>query len=334
MSVELPPARACDRDEIIRLFAGYPFKDYQRRFQEIDPGRLASLLWDMTAPQFDHPHTSARIAWRGQPREAAGFGMVAPHPWHSKVFERPMGRVVHLVNYVNPAAIGPPLLDALLDDARAAGLNHLAARVDGRDWANAQLLESRGFRCVDCSLKMARRIDDMPAEPESQRCPDIEVRPHEPTDLEAVQEIAARSHVHNHFYNDPTLPRAQAIRLFREWIERCARGTATSILTARDADGRIVGFVTLMSNTALARAVGISVGIIDYIVTDAQLAGRGIGRTLLESALEVLAKRHAWAELRTSHDNYRAVNFYLRAGFQAVASDLVFHRWQAERRLD
>lgn len=340
MSVELLPLHPRDRDEMVRLFARYPFKTQQKLTQGIDRDHLAQLLWDLAAPHLGQPRTSAWVAWQRRPREALGFAMMAPHPWHSKVFGRSMGRIVHLVNYTEPEAVGPLLLDAILADARAAALEHLACRVDGQDWPNVHLLESRGFRCVDCSLKMARRLDDLspqagqsaegaPALPDG-----IEIRPFEPPDLDTLQDIAARSHTHNHFYNDPQLGREQVAALFQEWLRRCVGGAARFILVAVNADGQVVGFVTALSSEALARAVGVSVGIIDYIVVDRDVAGHGIGRALLEAALRSLARDHQCAELRTSHDNYRAVAFYGAAGFRIVASDFVFHRWESLPRND
>jgi len=326
MTIELLPVHTRDREDIVRLFAQYPYKTWQKHTQGIDPTRLAQLLWDLAEPQFDKLCTCSLVAWRKHPQEAVGFVVMGPHPWHSEVFGRPMGRILHLVNYMEPETVGPPLLDALLADARAAGIEHLAARVDGQDWPNVHLLESRGFCCVDCSLKLARRLDDLPPESREKESDEIEIRPIEPTDLEAIQRIAARSHTHNHFYNDPSLSRERAAVLFQEWLRRCTRGIAAFMLVATDADSRVVGFVTALSNVALARVVGVSVGIIDYIVVDREVAGRGVGRALLQAALRRLARDHRWVELRTSQDNYRGVSFYSAAGFRLVGSDFVFHR--------
>jgi ribosomal protein S18 acetylase RimI-like enzyme len=329
VSFDLLPLHIRDRDEIVRLFTRYPFKVLQRRTQGIDSYRLAQLLWDLAEPQFGQPRTSAWVAWRRRPREAIGLVLMRPHVWHSQVFGRSMGRIGHLINYVEPTTVGPALLEAVGADARAAGIEQLTCRVDGQDWPNLHLLESQGFRCVDCSLKLAHRLDDFPAAVAEDAPDGIEVRPFDLPDLDALQQIAARSHAHNHFYNDPQLARDRVSALFQEWVHHCAQGAAAFILVAADADSRIVGFVTVLSNTALARVVGVSVGIIDYIVVDRDHAGRGIGRALLRAALRSLAREHQWVELRASEDNYRAVAFYSAAGFQIIGSDFVLHRWEA-----
>jgi len=332
VSVELLPLAPRDRDEIVRLFSRYPFKAEQKRVQGIDCDRLGQLLWELAEPYFGQPRASAWVAWRQRPREALGFAVMAPHPWHSEVFGHSMGRILHLVNYTEPEAVGPPLLDAVLADARAAGLEHLACRVDGQDWPNVHLLESRGFRCVGCSLKMARRLDDLSCQSGGETPEGIEIRAFEPPDLDTLQRIAADSHTCNHFYNDPGLRRDRVAVLFQEWLRRCAGGAARFVLVAANPDGQVVGFVTALSSTALARVVGTSVGVIDYIVTGREVAGRGVGRALLEAALRSLARDHGWAELRTSHDNYRAIAFYSAAGFRIVASDFIFHRWGPQPR--
>ena len=236
---------------------------------------------------------------------------------------------IRLALGAEPSEVGPVLLGRLLEDARRLGIEHLACRIDGSDWPNVHLLESRGFVCVDCSLKMGRTLNDLPENARPSTSP-VRVRAYEPTDLEAMQRIAARSHTHNHFYNDPWLERTRSAALFSEWLRRCAAGAAEFILVAEDEDGKVTGFVTALANKALARVVGVAVGIIDYIVVDRDAEGRGIGRALLGAALARLAGDNRFVELRTSHDNYRAVAFYNTAGFRLLATDFVFHRLESE----
>ena len=323
MALEVLPLKPQDRDAVIGLFERYPYKAYQKRVQGLDAGRLAPLLWTSLERQIGKPRMGAWVAWRAAPREAVALASVSPHPWHGEIFGRAMGRIDHFVNYIEPDTAGPPLIEAVLARTRAAGIAHLAARVDGEDWPNIHLMEGHGFRCVELSEKMVRALAQPPPH---EGVEGVRIRPYGPADLTAVQRVAARSHTHNHFYNDPSLARAQAEAVFAEWIRRCAAGLAKFILVAETAEG-VVGFVTALGNAALARAAGVSVGIIDYIVVDRAAAGKGLGRILLTAALRDLAREHAWAELRTSHHNYRALAFYQAAGFRIVSTDFVFHRW-------
>jgi ribosomal protein S18 acetylase RimI-like enzyme len=324
LTYELLPLTESDRDAIVPLLARYPFKEWQKRVQELDADRLARLLWDLLRQRIQRPEARGWVAWRKQPREAVGLGLVAPHPEHSRVFGLPMGRIEDLVNYVEPETVGPLLLDRLLEDARELGLGHLACRVDGHDWANVQMLEAAGFHCVDCSLKLARRLDGTGRRPVANA--GVRIRPWAPADMPHIQRIAAESHTRNHFYNDPSLNRERAEALFRDWVERCARGLAHFLLVAEDKSGYVDGFVIALTNGRLARMVGVRIGIIDYIVVDREAAGRGIGRALLAEAMDRLAQEHTWVELRTSQDNYGAVGFYTAAGFRLLASDFLFHR--------
>jgi ribosomal protein S18 acetylase RimI-like enzyme len=329
VAFELSAIHEKNRGEVVRLFERYPFKGYQKKVQGIESSRLAALIWDVAEPALRRPETGAWVAWRDRPREAVGLAMATPHGWHSDIFGVAMGRIDHLVNYVEPREVGPLLLDAVVEHARRAGIEHLSSRIDGDDWPNVHLLETRGFRCVELSEKMARRLKDLPRPAEAG---ELRVRPYEPTDLDAIQRIAARSHTHNHFYNDPSLGREPAAAVFGEWLRRCARGLAQFILVAEDADGRVIGFVTALANAALERVVGISVGIIDYIVVDRDAAGKGVGRLLLTAAMQEMARDHQWVELRTSHNNYTALAFYQAAGFRIVSTDFVFHRHEPGKK--
>lgn len=332
MSIELLALQKRDRDEVVGLFTEYPFKAHQKQVQNIDEHRLAQLLWDLSEPLIEKPDARGLLARRLPSEEPVGLSLLTAHPWHSEIFRRRMGRIEHFVNYRDPERAGPPLLEGVLEAARDMGLEHLSCRVDGCDWPNVQLLEAHGFRCVDCSLKMVRALDDLRAKGATRPPAGIEIRPYAHPDLSAVQEIAARSHVRNHFYNDPELMPDRAADLFREWVKRCATRLADFVLVAQDADTKPVGFIIALRNAALARVVGTRVGIVDYIVVDQKQSGKGIGRALLDAALRRMADDHDWAELRTSHDNYGAVAFYNRTGFRTVASDFVFHWWAKPSR--
>ena len=79
---------------------------------------------------------------------------------------------------------------------------------------------------------------------------------------------------------------------------------------------KIVGFVAGDANW-FSRRERKNVGAIHEIVVDPDYQGQGIGTTLMKKILEYFkGKELDTAELWVGDENYRAINFYKRFGFQ------------------
>lgn len=81
-------------------------------------------------------------------------------------------------------------------------------------------------------------------------------------------------------------------------------------------DGKIVGFVAGDANW-FSRREGKRVGAIHEIVVDPEYQGHGVGTALLNTILEYFKKKGLdTAELWVGDENYKAINFYKKFGFQ------------------
>ncbi|GAB6065851.1 GNAT family N-acetyltransferase [Aquifex pyrophilus] len=81
-------------------------------------------------------------------------------------------------------------------------------------------------------------------------------------------------------------------------------------------NGKIVGFVAGDANW-YSRREKKRVGAIHEIVVDPEYQGMGIGTRLMEEILNYFKKKGLdTAELWVGDENYRAINFYKRFGFQ------------------
>jgi len=81
-------------------------------------------------------------------------------------------------------------------------------------------------------------------------------------------------------------------------------------------NGKIVGFVAGDANW-FSRREGKRVGAIHEIVVDPEYQGHGIGTALMNTVLEYFkSKGLDTAELWVGDENYRAINFYKKFGFQ------------------
>jgi mycothiol synthase len=96
-------------------------------------------------------------------------------------------------------------------------------------------------------------------------------------------------------------------------------GDPTTLLLARDADGRLAGFHWLKVEDGEAEVYVLGV--------DPDRAARGLGSALLAAGLDLLAARgHAEVDLYVEADNAPALALYRRAAFRDAAVDVQYRR--------
>jgi ribosomal protein S18 acetylase RimI-like enzyme len=104
-----------------------------------------------------------------------------------------------------------------------------------------------------------------------------------------------------------------------EELSEVAAGEATTLLIARDADGAVIGMLTL----ALFRIpTGVRAWIEDVVV-DERSRGHGAGELLVRRALELTRERGARTVDLTSRPSREAANrLYERLGFEPRETDV------------
>lgn len=99
----------------------------------------------------------------------------------------------------------------------------------------------------------------------------------------------------------------------REVLEEIVDSDATSLLVARDDDGRVVGSLTLV---LFRIPTGLRAWIEDVVV-DGGARGQGVGEALNRFAIDVAAERGARSVDLTSRPSREAANrLYRRLGFE------------------
>lgn len=305
------------------LFANFPYRQYHQTAQGLDRRLLSEFLLENFVRHVDAGRVQSTLAIRGN--EIVGLASVIPDPWHSNIYNMPMGKISHFVSYHDPKEVSPALLEFILGEARKQGIHHLASRFDANEWDNIHLFEQEGFYLVDCSIKMSARL---PCGQHAETTA-IEIVPYEPRYKDRLMRIASTSHQYNHYYCDPVLPTEATNRLFAAWVEKCCDELGKHIFVACQ-DGKVVGFAIFLANEQLHQKVGIRVAILDFVVVAQEQQGKGFGTAILANTLRQLAAKYDYVELRTSHTNYPALNLYGKFGFRIVATDILLH-WYDNR---
>jgi len=181
--------------------------------------------------------------------------------------------------------------------------------VPAADPEQAHHAESAGYRLMDVRVE----LDAPPSSSQSA------ARPHRDADVDRLRAIARTNHGDTRFYADPRFPRDRCDELYDTWIRRSCEGWADVVLVA-DADGVPAGYVSVHN-----RADHGSIGLIGV---DARARNRGLGETLVRSALTWCAE-HELAECRvvTQGRNVAAQRVFQRSGFRTRSVDFWFHKW-------
>lgn len=110
----------------------------------------------------------------------------------------------------------------------------------------------------------------------------------------------------------------------RDRLQRIQTRTEGAVIVAELGDLRVCGWIMVTSLTSLTSAPRAEVA---GLVVDQELRGLGIGSLLLQAAVN-WARREGYAEVRV-HSNTvreRAHQFYLREGFTAIKTQILFGR--------
>jgi hypothetical protein len=305
------------------LLSRYPYHDY-RLYPRMpaDAGRRL-LLEDFAARS---ECVAAAGVWVGGTLVAAG--LLERLPWDSKHFGLAMGRVGPLVADPEhaPGNAIDVVLDQLLDRAKEADLDHLAAKVDGAELPTVQALEARGFRLMDCLVTYFHDCHRDPSPPMKQLGT---IRDYQPSELEEIVAIAERmlGEYGGRFAFDPWLPREAVRRFYLEWTRNACAGQMANRLLVGERHGRIVGF---LGYRVLPRPLkGLGVRIAGQGISAVLPEGTGLYPALLVKAIVDGRADHDFAEFDTPIQNILPQRVFQRMGFHLARCKYTLHRGRA-----
>lgn len=312
-------------NDIEELLIHYPFKQFQFWFQGIDPRAVV----DYHRRRLERLAGEEHLLVMAEGERYGACFRLHESPWHSEIFGYRFFRIEDLLTLRTESDTAPEAVSAALELATQDEAEVVEIRIDSSDFAVAECLFNTGFQSMGHTVKMNAHLSGYDAaflERMASAAPDYVIAPAGEKDLKILPDLAAMTHSHSHFFNDPRMAEKARERLFPQWTLRCATGLAEQTLVARRGN-EVAGFVTCMINRGLKEATGHTFGIIDFIAVAPGHQGQGVGKALVAEALRFLRQECTLAEIRTMNDNYRAIALYHRFGFTLTGSDQVFHLW-------
>jgi dTDP-4-amino-4,6-dideoxy-D-galactose acyltransferase len=180
-----------------------------------------------------------------------------------------------------------------------------------------EVAEDLGFHCVDIRVVLASSRDRVsaPAQPSGT------VRPHQPSDTEALERIARNAHRDSRFYADPHFPRERCDALYATWIRRSCEAQEVTVLVA-ERDGDVAGYLTYRPDRGSATLIIELVGVAE------DHRGHGVGAAMVGAGLGACLKSGApRVEVATQGRNVGAQHLYQRAGMTTASVSIWLHKW-------
>jgi len=174
-----------------------------------------------------------------------------------------------------------------------------------------------GFYLVDTNVTLqhfASARNDVPDK-------GVVIEPAAAPDHAAVQDIASSAFRYSRFHLDPGFPRALADRVKREWARSCCEGKRGSGLFVSRREGRVAGFLAVLTTTDDGRTAAV----IDLIAVDRSAQGAGVGTALVRHFVRECRTRTDVLRVGTQLANFPSLALYRRCDFSVIGAKYVLH---------
>ncbi len=179
-------------------------------------------------------------------------------------------------------------------------------------------LSDIGFRMIDVSLALSRRLPAQTSEPGATPW---RIRPASEKDLNALQQIASEAFSFSRFHLDPRITNKEANQIKRLWVRNYVTRERGDVLMLAEGKSGVVGFLAILKEP---RPEG-TIRVVDLIGVLPSTQHQGVGQALMRWMLEDSASGYTAIRAGTQAANLLAVRFYENLGFRLESSAYVLH---------
>lgn len=254
------------------------------------------------------------VAVTGKTGDLTGCVAVSPLPWDSGCLGQRIARVSFLALRSPDEEVAARLISfAPSRGAGADGWDSVWMRVAAGDVAFARGAARAGAEFMGTLVTFVQAVD--PGGTPDAPGPGSMMRAATASDLPALRDIASTAFRTDRYHRDPSIDPVRVGAMWAESVENSVRGRAAAVLVADPGAGP-AGFITLHRDTGFDGTPRARTGIIGLVAVAGGMEGRGIGRALVESALDWFRGTGVSAvEVGTQGDNDGAMRLYGATGF-------------------
>ena len=199
--------------------------------------------------------------------------------------------------------------------AHATETECLFFKCSADDELSRQIAEANGYRLVDLPVLLRRDGGGVMSKRSRLRGATAD-------DVPRLRQIASRAFLNSRFYSDPNFPSQRCDDLYALWVERSVVDWPDRVLVA-DVDGSPGGFISVTADQA-------GYSRFSLMAVASEHRRQGLGDALVVGAIAEVGTAGSGIVLTAQTDNWTALAFFARHGFEAVRRDAWYHRWTAD----
>ena len=204
------------------------------------------------------------------------------------------------------------------------GINFLATKIDSDQIMALHALEDLGMRIVDCELTWALdkrmqawgvkkiKLDDR-----------VEIELNNNFEVGEVDQLGEAFNT-DRFHVDDKIDNVRADSLWTNSLRNACRERADQVVIAR-CEGKVIGMVTCFIDIEASRYLETPVCDLAHVVVIPEWHSRGIGRSMLEHAVNWAQSQVRFIQIGTQVRNYAANALYGKMGFRLAKSQYSLH---------
>ena len=326
----ITPLRREQLEQVGPVLARSPHKPYSAL--RLPPAVPVDALWlREVADALDADAGAVFAARVGS--EVAGLAVCASQDWESRVLERKVAVLKHLVVPADDPH-GPETLELLIRQvlawAKACGVELLSCKAYTDDLTAINALERHGFLLRDTMLDYVYdpHRDPFDTVPRPEPFPGCTIRLATADDrgeVLRVSENAFGGHF-GRFHSDPRLPRDVSTRVYREWLRSSCDGYADYLVVAEVA-GRVVGYSVWKKPCSREEQFGLRLGRYSIGAVHHDFAGRGLFEALTHAGMARLREAVDRISGPTHVNNYPVQRGYTKLRWRIANAYHTLHRW-------
>lgn len=248
---------------------------------------------------------------RGLERVRELATVVEPLPWDSDFFGVSIATL-------HTRRVTEDVLRFALDRSRKARVDCLYYLCDCHDPESVRLAERNGFHFVDIRLTFESDLSRLAARP--RLAPGVVLRPARPSDIPALQAIAAKTYIDSRYFFDRRFSREDCERFYANWVRKACRGYADLVVVAARSR-EVLGYIIATRRTPATASI-------DLVSVAPGAEGSGLGKALVHAVQRwALSKGASEVTVVTQGRNYAAQRLYQAAGFKTQRLELWYHKW-------
>jgi ribosomal protein S18 acetylase RimI-like enzyme len=235
--------------------------------------------------------------------------------YNTHVFGKVMG---NLLIHQGQFQINQETWNELFENAKSAGYQHLAVKIDTGQKLMIHQLQKNGFLLMDTLVTYMFDYSKKQLEPMEHQSI---IRSAQPEDELELKHIAYHAFKIDRFHSDPSLDPKLADHYYEQWITNSMNGFADRVVVS-ELNNKAVGFTTCNFPKANDPQ---KIGTLVLSAVSDESRGKGVYTSMIHEGVRWLKDYANFVKVGTQIDNYPVQKTWMKMGFSLVSSQYVFH---------